>query len=71
MGIMTHEFTPVIQKNGRYWIGWIEEMPGVNSQGETREELLGNLASARSEMLELIEADARSMDSEEPHSDTR
>ncbi|WP_331053536.1 type II toxin-antitoxin system HicB family antitoxin [Longimicrobium sp.] len=51
---MTDEFTPVIRKGSRYWIGWIEEMPGVNSQGETREELLANLASARSEMLELV-----------------
>ncbi len=55
---MTDEFTPVIQKAGRYWIGWIEEIPGVNSQGETREELLANLASARSEMLELIRESA-------------
>ena len=39
-------YTAVIQRDGDWWIGWIEEIPGVNSQGRTREKLLENLASA-------------------------
>ena len=32
---------------------WIEELPGVNAQGKSREELLENLRSALKEMLEI------------------
>jgi predicted RNase H-like HicB family nuclease len=48
--------TAVIQQRGRWWIGWIEEVPGVNSQGGTREELLENLRSALGEALEMDRA---------------
>lgn len=41
-----NSFTAVIKRDGPWWIGWIEEIPGVNSQGETREELIENLRSA-------------------------
>ena len=53
-----NNYTAVIQKNDRWWIGWVEEIPGVNSQGETREELLENLRSAVEEALELNRKDA-------------
>lgn len=39
----TRAFTTVIKQDGPWWIEWIEAVPGVNSQGETREELLANL----------------------------
>jgi predicted RNase H-like HicB family nuclease len=48
-----NQYTAAIQKDGNFWIGWIEEVPGVNSQGNTREELLENLKSALQEALEL------------------
>jgi predicted RNase H-like HicB family nuclease len=51
-------YTAVVQQRGRWWIGWVEEIPGVNSQGETREELLSNLQSALEEALEMNRADA-------------
>jgi predicted RNase H-like HicB family nuclease len=51
-------YTAVIQRDGPWWIGWIEEIPGVNSQGETREELLLNLRSALREAIEMNRADA-------------
>ncbi len=51
-------YTAVIQRDGKWWIGWIEEVPGVNSQGATREELIENLRSALKEVLELNRADA-------------
>ena len=37
---MKPNYTAVIQRDGQWWIGWIEEVPGVNSQGRTRKELL-------------------------------
>ncbi|MGO9245898.1 MAG: type II toxin-antitoxin system HicB family antitoxin [Verrucomicrobiia bacterium] len=55
---MKREFTAVVKKDNRWWIGWIEEIPGVNSQGKTRRELLANLRSALGEALELNREDA-------------
>jgi predicted RNase H-like HicB family nuclease len=56
---MRTEFTAVVQRDGAWWVGWIEEIPGVNSQGESRGELMENLQSALQEMLELNRAEAR------------
>lgn len=56
---MRNEFTAVVRQDGPWWVGWIEEIPGVNSQGESREELMENLRSALREMLELNRAEAR------------
>ena len=52
-------YNAVIQQHGDWWIGWIAEVPGVNSQGRTREELLENLQDALEEALEMNRADAR------------
>lgn len=46
-------YTGVIRQRGRWWIGWIDEIRGVNSQGETRDELIQNLGSALQEALEM------------------
>lgn len=54
---MQKGYTAVVQQRDRWWIGWIEEVPGVNSQGATREELIENLASALEEALEIDPAD--------------
>ena len=51
-------FTAVVKQDGPWWIGWVEEMPGVNSQGQTRDELIRNLRSALSEALEMNRAAA-------------
>jgi predicted RNase H-like HicB family nuclease len=55
---MNRTFTAVVKHDGDWWIGWIEEVPGVNSQGRTREELLANLRSALLEALEINREDA-------------
>jgi predicted RNase H-like HicB family nuclease len=52
-------YTAVIQQDGQWWIGWVEEVPGVSSQGRTREELLDNLRDALDEALEMDRAEAR------------
>lgn len=54
-----NEYTAVVRRDGQWWIGWIEEIRGVNSQGASREELMENLESALAEMLEQNRADAR------------
>lgn len=48
---MATKYTAVIQQSDQWWIGWVEEIPGVNSQGATRDELLENLQSALEEAL--------------------
>jgi len=53
-----NQYTAAIQKDGHFWIGWIEEVPGVNSQGNSREELLENLRSALFEALEMNREEA-------------
>ncbi len=56
---MAATYTAVIQQHGEWWIGWVEEVPGVNSQGQTRQELLENLRDALEEALEMNRAEAR------------
>jgi predicted RNase H-like HicB family nuclease len=51
--------TAVVQQHGEWWIGWVAEVPGVNSQGATREELLDNLRDALKEALEMNRQEAR------------
>ncbi len=55
---MASNYTALIQQHGDWWIGWVEEVPGVNSQGASREELLDNLRDALEEALEMNRADA-------------
>ena len=54
-----NQYTAAIQKDCDFWIGWIEEVPGVNSQGNSREELLENLRSALFEALEMNREEAQ------------
>jgi predicted RNase H-like HicB family nuclease len=56
---MRNACTVAIGRDGRWWIGWVEEVPGVNSQGKTRAELLRNLRSALKEAVEMNRAEAR------------
>jgi predicted RNase H-like HicB family nuclease len=37
------DYTAIVKQRGEWWIGWIEEVPGVNCQERTREELLETL----------------------------
>jgi len=56
---MATNYSAVIQHRGKWWIGWVEEVPGVNSQGKTRRELLENLRDALDEALEMNRSEAR------------
>ena len=55
---MKHMFTAVIKQDDGWWIGWVTEIPGVNSQGKTKRELMKNLRSALKEALELNREEA-------------
>lgn len=46
------KFTAVYKKDGKMYVGWIEEVPGVNTQGKTLKELKENLKEALSLVLE-------------------
>lgn len=56
---MTTTFTAITKKEGDWWIGWIEEAPGVNAQEETKEKLISSLREILSEALEFNRAEAR------------
>lgn len=55
---MKETYTAVIKKSGSWWIGWIEEVPGVNCQEASKEELLVSLQATLREALELNRRDA-------------
>ena len=56
---MVQNYTAIVKQDGEWWIGWIEEIPGVNCQEATREELLTTLRITLTEALEFNRQDAR------------
>ncbi len=55
---MSNVYTAVIKQDGNWWIGWIEEVPGVNCQESSRDELLESLKVTLREALEFNRQDA-------------
>jgi predicted RNase H-like HicB family nuclease len=45
------EFRAVVKKSDDWWIGWLIDLPGVNAQERTREELLESLKIGAEDML--------------------
>ncbi len=54
-----NNYTAVVKADGQWWYGWIEEIPGVNAQEQSREELLVALRECLAEALEMNRRDAR------------
>ena len=54
-----NSYTALIKNEGDAWIGWIEEIPGINCQENTKEELMQTLRITLTEALEFNRADAR------------
>ncbi len=50
---MTQTYTAMIQQSDGWWIGWVQEIRGINCQERTKEELLDSLRSAVEDMLEV------------------
>jgi predicted RNase H-like HicB family nuclease len=57
---MAQKYTAVIKQDAEWWIGWIEEVPGVNCQERTREDLVDTLKVTLAEAIDLNRAEARS-----------
>lgn len=57
--IMAQVYTAAVQRVGEWWIGWIEEIPGVNCQESTKEALLETLRITLTEILEINRLEAR------------
>lgn len=55
---MNSVYTAVIKEVDNWWIGWIEEVPGVTCQERTKEELLKTLRVTLKEALEFNRQDA-------------
>jgi predicted RNase H-like HicB family nuclease len=49
---MKNSYTAILKQDGPFWIGWVEEVPGVNAQEKTKEELLASLKVILREALE-------------------
>ena len=56
---MQLEFTAVFRKVPEGYVGFIEELPGANTQGTTLEEARANLADAATMVLEANRSLAR------------
>jgi len=54
---MNQPYTAIVKQDGDWWIGWIKEIPGVNCQEATREELLETLKITLQEALEFNRQD--------------
>ena len=44
--MVKREFTAIYKKKGKRYVAWIEEIPGVNTQGKTKIETKENLKEA-------------------------
>ena len=55
---MNAKYTAVVKEHDGWWIGWIEEVPGVNCQEATRAALVETLHVTLREALELNRSDA-------------
>ena len=50
------QFTAVYQRRGKWVLAWVEEIPGVNTQGRTKKEAKDNLKEALQLILETNQA---------------
>ena len=55
---MQQTYTAVVKREAPVWIGWIEEVSGVNCQEATRDQLLEPLRVTLAEAIEFNRADA-------------
>ena len=55
---MNSKYTAVVKQESDWWIGWIEEVPGVNCQEKTRDELMETLSITLREALDMNRQEA-------------
>ena len=51
---MKNSYTAITKQIDGWWVGWVEEVPGVNCQEKTRPELLTSLKTTLRESLEFV-----------------
>jgi len=51
--------TAITKQDGDWCVRWIEQVPGVNAQERTKDELIASLRQVLSEALEFNREDAR------------
>ena len=56
---MNKTYTAVVKQNNGWWLGWVEEVPGVNCQEKTRDELIETLKVTLREALEFNRNEAK------------
>jgi len=56
---MKDSYSTVVKQSGFWWIGWIDEVPGVNCQEPTKQELIETLKVTLQEALEFNRREAR------------
>ncbi len=56
---MQETYTAIMKQSGSWWIGWIEEISGVNCQEATRDALLETLKITLQEAIEINRDAAR------------
>jgi predicted RNase H-like HicB family nuclease len=58
-----NKFTAVYERDGKWWLAYVEELPGANTQGATLDEARENLKEAVALLLEanreLVEEETR------------
>jgi hypothetical protein len=55
---MKSEYTAILKNDGDWWIGWIEEVPGVNCQEKSRDQLIASLRLTLQEALKINRQEA-------------
>ena len=55
---MNINYTAIVKNQDEWWIGWIEEVPGINCQESSKEALLESLSVTLREALEFNREDA-------------
>ena len=55
---VSQTYTALLKQDAGWWIGWIEEIPGVNCQEATREELVETLKVTLLEALDFNRQEA-------------
>ncbi len=55
---MNINYTAIVKNQDDWWIGWIEEVPGVNCQESSKEALIESLSVTLREALEFNREDA-------------
>ena len=55
---MQNTYKAIIKKETDWWLGWIEEVPGVNCQEKTYDELIHSLTQTLQEAIQMNKDDA-------------